>query len=136
MMIRKTGGVSTLAVIDGVRAALSDIRKVLPPDITIRNLEPYGQDATRWSGASSLTEYIYRLIDPSLSRPEVAFLTALMPVFTDLSEAAEDSVYIDGTSRLLALDPGYGVKVLLGHGVTGLVTLGAVLLAVTRAEAL
>ena len=30
MTIRKTGGVSTLAVIDGVRAALHDIRKVLP----------------------------------------------------------------------------------------------------------
>ena len=30
MTIRKTGGVSTLAVIDGVRAALPDIRNVLP----------------------------------------------------------------------------------------------------------
>jgi multidrug efflux pump subunit AcrB len=29
-VIRKTGGVSTLAVIDGVRAALKDIKKVLP----------------------------------------------------------------------------------------------------------
>ncbi len=45
-----------------------------------------------------------RLVDPSLSRAEVGFLTALLPVFTDLSEAAEDSIYIDGTSRLLALD--------------------------------
>src|SRR5271156_2801538 len=31
MTIRKTGGVSTLAVIDGVRAALLNIKKVLPP---------------------------------------------------------------------------------------------------------
>src|SRR5580693_7438973 len=38
MMIRKTGGVSTLAVIDGVRAALQDIRKVLPADVTIKPL--------------------------------------------------------------------------------------------------
>ena len=38
MMIRKTGGVSTLAVIDGVRAALLDIRKVLPGDVTIKPL--------------------------------------------------------------------------------------------------
>ncbi len=52
-------------------------------------------------GARRLTQ---RLLDPSLSRAEIDFLTALMPVFTDLSEAAEDSVYIDGTARLLALD--------------------------------
>ncbi len=38
MTIRKTGGVSTLAVIDGVRAALKDIQKVLPPDVTIKAL--------------------------------------------------------------------------------------------------
>jgi multidrug efflux pump subunit AcrB len=34
--IRKTGGVSTLAVIDGVRAALNDIRKVMPSGVTIK----------------------------------------------------------------------------------------------------
>jgi multidrug efflux pump subunit AcrB len=34
--IRKTGGVSTLAVIDGVRAALTDIRKVMPGGVTIK----------------------------------------------------------------------------------------------------
>jgi multidrug efflux pump subunit AcrB len=38
MTIRKTGGVSTLAVIDGVRAALKDIKKVLPPDVAIQPL--------------------------------------------------------------------------------------------------
>src|ERR1700729_3759132 len=38
MTIRKTGGVSTLAVIDGVRAALTDIKKVLPQDVTINAL--------------------------------------------------------------------------------------------------
>ncbi|MCL2419820.1 MAG: heat-inducible transcriptional repressor HrcA [Conexibacteraceae bacterium] len=52
-------------------------------------------------GARRLTQ---RLLDPSLSSAETGFLTALLPVFTDLSEAAEGSVYIDGTSRLLALD--------------------------------
>src|ERR1700691_6288741 len=36
--IRKTGGVSTLAVIDGVRAALKDIKKVLPADVAIQPL--------------------------------------------------------------------------------------------------
>ncbi len=34
--IRKTGGVSTLAVIDGVRAALTDIRKVMPSGVSIK----------------------------------------------------------------------------------------------------
>src|SRR5580698_4579566 len=38
MTIRKTGGVSTLAVIDGVRAALTDIKKVLPPDVATQPL--------------------------------------------------------------------------------------------------
>jgi len=36
MTIRKTGGVSTLAVIDGVREALPDIKKVLPKSVTIK----------------------------------------------------------------------------------------------------
>src|SRR5271163_3635978 len=38
MTIRKTGGVSTLAVIDGVRAALTDIEKVLPKDVQVKAL--------------------------------------------------------------------------------------------------
>jgi multidrug efflux pump subunit AcrB len=38
MTIRKTGGVSTLAVIDGVRSALDDIKKVLPADVSIKAL--------------------------------------------------------------------------------------------------
>src|ERR1700693_1267564 len=38
MVIRKTGGVSTLAVIDGVRAALSDIEKVLPKGVAVKAL--------------------------------------------------------------------------------------------------
>jgi multidrug efflux pump subunit AcrB len=36
MSIRKTGGVSTLAVIDGVRAALPDIERVLPRGVTVK----------------------------------------------------------------------------------------------------
>ena len=36
MTIRKTGGVSTLAVIDGVRQALPDIEKVLPSGVSIK----------------------------------------------------------------------------------------------------
>jgi multidrug efflux pump subunit AcrB len=38
MVIRKTGGVSTLAVIAGVRAALTDIEKVLPQGVAIKAL--------------------------------------------------------------------------------------------------
>src|SRR5579859_3145114 len=36
MSIRKTGGVSTLAVIDGVRDALPDIERLLPPGVTVK----------------------------------------------------------------------------------------------------
>jgi multidrug efflux pump subunit AcrB len=38
MTIRKTGGVSTLAVMDGVREALPDIEKVLPAGVQIKAL--------------------------------------------------------------------------------------------------
>jgi multidrug efflux pump subunit AcrB len=38
MTIRNTGGVSTLAVIGGVRAALPDIRRLLPPAVRIKTL--------------------------------------------------------------------------------------------------
>ena len=36
MSIRKTGGVSTLAVIDGVRNSLPDIKRLLPADVTVK----------------------------------------------------------------------------------------------------
>jgi multidrug efflux pump subunit AcrB len=38
MTIRKTGGVSTLAVIDGVRSALHDVRKLMPKDVEVKPL--------------------------------------------------------------------------------------------------
>jgi multidrug efflux pump subunit AcrB len=38
MTIRNTGGVSTLAVINGIRAALPEIRHMLPPDVRIKPL--------------------------------------------------------------------------------------------------
>src|SRR5271156_4933008 len=38
MVIRKTGGVSTLAVIDGVRSAMKDIQSVLPKGVSIKAL--------------------------------------------------------------------------------------------------
>jgi heat-inducible transcriptional repressor len=45
-----------------------------------------------------------RLHDPSLSRSESDFLEALSPVFTDLEDGAPDSLYVEGTSRLLRDD--------------------------------
>lgn len=38
MTVRKTGGVSTLAVINGVRKALPDIKRVLPADVSINSI--------------------------------------------------------------------------------------------------
>jgi multidrug efflux pump subunit AcrB len=38
MVIRKTGGVSTLAVIDGVRVAMQDIERVLPKGVVVKPL--------------------------------------------------------------------------------------------------
>jgi multidrug efflux pump subunit AcrB len=36
MLVRKTGGVSTLAVIDGVREALPDVRRLMPAGVNIK----------------------------------------------------------------------------------------------------
>ena len=45
-----------------------------------------------------------RLHDPSLARSESDFLDALSPVFTELEDGANDSLYVEGTSRLLRGD--------------------------------
>ena len=42
-----------------------------------------------------------RLNDPSLRDSERSFLDQLMPVFTTLAETAEDTLYVDGTARLI-----------------------------------
>ena len=42
-----------------------------------------------------------RLHDPELSGTEAAFLEALAPVFTELEESAQATLYVDGTARLL-----------------------------------
>ena len=59
-----------------------------------------------------------RLHDPSLSRSESDFLEALSPVFTELEEGAHDSLYVEGTSRLLRDDAsgrGVGAERADGH---------------------
>jgi multidrug efflux pump subunit AcrB len=38
LTVRKTGGVSTLAVIEGVKEALPDIRKLLPSDVSVKTI--------------------------------------------------------------------------------------------------
>jgi heat-inducible transcriptional repressor len=43
-----------------------------------------------------------RLRDPSLARTESAFLSVLATAFTTLADAAQDSLYVEGASRLLA----------------------------------
>jgi heat-inducible transcriptional repressor len=43
-----------------------------------------------------------RLIDPSLSAPELAFLKRLVPAFGDLAADSEDELYVDGTARLFS----------------------------------
>jgi heat-inducible transcriptional repressor len=42
-----------------------------------------------------------RLHDPGLSATETAFLEALAPVFTELEESAQATLYVDGAARLL-----------------------------------
>ncbi|MGH2891530.1 MAG: heat-inducible transcriptional repressor HrcA [Solirubrobacteraceae bacterium] len=44
-----------------------------------------------------------RLHDPDLGQTEREFLDALAPVFTELEESAQATLYVDGTARLLAL---------------------------------
>jgi heat-inducible transcriptional repressor len=76
--------------------------------------QPVDQGLAHWA-ASYLNERLVglglgarmiagRLHDPSLSRAEVAFLDALAPVFTELEQSAEATLYVDGTARLLELD--------------------------------
>jgi heat-inducible transcriptional repressor len=43
-----------------------------------------------------------RLVDPSLSPAELAFLRRLAPAFGDLASETEDELYVDGTARLFA----------------------------------
>jgi heat-inducible transcriptional repressor len=43
-----------------------------------------------------------RLADPSMGPTERGFLDRLVPVFTELAETAEDSLYVDGAARLLS----------------------------------
>ena len=76
--------------------------------------EPVDPGLTGWA-ASYLNERLVgfglgarmlhlRLHDPSLSSAESEFIDALAPVFTDLEDAATETLYVEGTSRLLRDD--------------------------------
>jgi heat-inducible transcriptional repressor len=43
-----------------------------------------------------------RVADPSLGPTERAFLERLLPVFTELAETADDTLYVEGAARLLS----------------------------------
>src|SRR3954452_5160437 len=43
-----------------------------------------------------------KLADPSLSASERAFVQELAPVFTELADTAEDTLYVDGAHRLVS----------------------------------
>ncbi|HZO60641.1 MAG TPA: heat-inducible transcriptional repressor HrcA [Solirubrobacterales bacterium] len=43
-----------------------------------------------------------KLLLPELSKTERGFLEAIAPVFSDLPDTVEDTLYVDGTSRLLS----------------------------------
>jgi heat-inducible transcriptional repressor len=45
---------------------------------------------------------VKRLADPTLPPTERSFLDALTPAFTELADAAQDSLYVDGAARLIA----------------------------------
>lgn len=45
-----------------------------------------------------------RLHDPSMSKREADFIDALSPVFTELENSAQDTLYVEGTSRLLDVE--------------------------------
>ncbi len=45
-----------------------------------------------------------RLRDPSLPSTESAFVLSLAPVFTELEDSAQETLYVEGTSRLLRVE--------------------------------
>ena len=51
-----------------------------------------------------------RLFDPSLPPTERQFLETVAPVFTDLEESAQATLYVEGTSKLLMLGRGGDVS--------------------------
>ena len=90
-----------------------DVRNgfALPAGVSISNLEPYARAAaTRWAGTSSLTEYIHRQVDPSLTWDSVEWLRAL----TRLPLIIKGVLRGDDAAR--AIDAGAAGIVVSNHG--------------------
>ncbi|MGH2927789.1 MAG: heat-inducible transcriptional repressor HrcA, partial [Solirubrobacteraceae bacterium] len=51
-----------------------------------------------------------RLHDPALGQIEQEFLDALAPVFTELEESSQETLYVEGTAKLVALGRADGVS--------------------------
>ncbi len=86
-------------------------RFTLPAGVSIRNLETLGRlDASRWSEASSFTEYVHRLLDPALTWESVTWLQSQtrLPVFVKGVLAADDAA--------LAIEAGAAGIVVSNHG--------------------
>ncbi len=71
-----------------------------------------------------------KLHDPSLSHAEVAFLDAIAPVFTELEQSAEATLYVDGAARLIELHRVGDVSEL--HALMAMLERRVTLLAVVR----
>jgi len=112
-----TPALSVLSAVEGLRVATPALEPfVLPLTFVILTL--------LFAVQSHGTARVSALFGP---------ITALWFVVT----AAIGAVHIaDDPSVLAAINPFYGINFLLGHGTIGLVTLGAVFLAVTGSEAL
>jgi 4-hydroxymandelate oxidase len=86
-------------------------RFTLPPDVTIRNLDRYGQDeATRWKEGSSFTEYVHRMLDPAITWEAVSWLRSVtrLPIVI--------KGILAGADGRLAADHGASGIVVSNHG--------------------
>jgi isopentenyl diphosphate isomerase/L-lactate dehydrogenase-like FMN-dependent dehydrogenase len=90
-----------------------DVRNhfVLPADVTIRNLDRYGNnDASRWSDGSSFTEYVHRLLDASLTWEAVTWLRSItkLPILV--------KGILAGADGALAVEHGAAGVIVSNHG--------------------
>jgi 4-hydroxymandelate oxidase len=90
-----------------------DIRNnfALPPDMSISNLLRYHTpDVAGWSGDSSFTEYVHRLVDPGLEWESVSWLRSItrLPILIKGVLAPEDAA--------LAVEHGASGVIVSNHG--------------------
>jgi heat-inducible transcriptional repressor len=90
VIITSTGGVSKM---------LASFERPVDPGLVAWAGEYFNERLVGLGlGARMLSQ---RLFDAGLSTPEIAFLDHFAPAFAELASDAEDSVYIEGTARLL-----------------------------------